>query len=144
MTIYKLSEDGISISEVVKINVPNAVYNRGLEGVAYGRDTLYIVNQASPTRLFKYSLLSKTISYIDVSFATYLSDVCFDETDNTLWIVDSKRGNIIHCDRNANVLHTQSISFIAKAEGLAIDRQKKIAWVGCDSSSKLYKVKLKN
>ncbi|GHV72392.1 hypothetical protein FACS1894201_01290 [Bacteroidia bacterium] len=142
-TVYKLSADEKSLTRVVKINIPNPVHNKGLEGISYGNDTLYIVNQAEPTRLVKYCLTTKTTAYIDVAFADYLSDICFDDSDNTLWIVDSKSKKVFHCDLKATVLGTQPIAYIAQAEGIAVDRAAGYMWIGCDISSKLYKIKIK-
>jgi uncharacterized protein YjiK len=142
-TVYKLSANQQSLTKVVEINIPNAVHNKGLEGISYGNDSLYIVNQASPTRLLKYCLSTKTISYKDVTFATFLSDICFDASDNTLWIVDSKSKKVFHCDLSAKVLSTQSIEYITQAEGIAVDREAGYLWICCDTSSKIYKVKIK-
>jgi uncharacterized protein YjiK len=91
----------------------------------------------------KYSLSTQSIAYIDVSFATNLSDVCYDDTDNTLWIVDSKSKNVFHCNLSAQVISTQPIAYITQAEGIAVDRETGYMWICCDSSSKIYKVKIK-
>ena len=144
MTLNQLSEDEMSISEIAKIVVPNGLSNKGIEGLTYGKDTLYAVNQTEPTLLIKYSLVSKKeISRTKVNFATYLSDICYDSTDNTLWICDSQQKKIFHCNLNGLLLATQSIDFVPKAEAIAIDRTLNIAWIGCDQTGNLYKVKLK-
>ncbi len=143
MKVFKLSSDQKSLSEVVKIDIPNAVPNKGIEGLAYGRDTLYIANQESPTRLFKYCLTTKKLLYKDLTFATFLSDVCYDETDNTLWFVDSKKQRVSHCNLNGDVLATQNIPMVDKAEALYVDRENNIMWIGCDKTGTLYKIDLK-
>jgi uncharacterized protein YjiK len=144
MGLYLLSKDEQSISEITKIIVDGGISNKGIEGLTYGNDTLYAVNQESPTLLIKYSLKSKKeVSRIQVSFAGYLSDICFDSSDNTLWICDSQLKKIYHCSLNMQVLGSQSIDFIAKAEALVINRTAKIAWIGCDQTGNLYRVKLK-
>jgi uncharacterized protein YjiK len=142
-TVFKLSADEQTLTEVVKITIPNAAHNKGLEGISYGQDTLYIVNQAEPARLIKYCLSTKTISNIDVAFAANLSDVCYDDTDNTLWFIDSKSKKVYHCNLNAQVIDTQAVAYIAQAEGIAVDRATGYMWLGCDTSSKIYKVKIK-
>ncbi len=144
MTLNQLSEDELSMSEIYKVLVPNGLSNKGIEGLTYGNDTLYATNQTEPTLLIKYSLVSKKeISRTKVSFATYLSDICFDSTDNTLWICDSQQKKIYHCKLNAELIATQSIEFVSKAEAIAIDRAANIAWIGCDQTGNLYKVKIK-
>ncbi len=142
MTIFQLSSNEEKLFEIVELSIPNSMVNKGLEGLAYGLDTLYIANQTSPTRLFKYCLSSKEIFFQDVSFATYLSDVCFDDTDNSLWFVDSKKQMIFHCTLNAEVIASQNIPMVKKAEALFIDRKNYTAWVGCDDTGLLYKINL--
>ncbi len=144
MTLNQLSDDEISMTEITKIVVPNGLSNKGIEGLTYGKDTLYAVNQTEPTLLIKYSLVSKKeISRTKVNFATYLSDICYDSSDNTLWICDSQQKKIFHCKLNAELIATQAIDFVPKAEAIAIDRSANIAWIGCDQTGNLYKVKIK-
>jgi len=144
MTLFLLSPDEQYISPVTTINIENAVPNKGIEGLTYGNDTLYAGNQYQPTIIIKYSLSSKKeISRIPVDFVHFISDIYFDGTDNTLWICDSKQQMIFHCTLNAKVIAAQSIPFVAKAEALLIDRKNKIAWIGCDLTGNLYRVKLK-
>ncbi len=143
MKVFKLSSDEKSLSEIIKIDVPNAVPNKGLEGLTYGRDTLYIANQEEPTRLFKYCLSTKKLTYKDLTFAKFLSDVCYDETDNSLWFVDSKKQMVTHCKLNGDVIATQKISMVDKAEALFVDRERNIMWIGSDETGVLYKIDLK-
>jgi uncharacterized protein YjiK len=143
MTVYKLSASETSLTEVVKINIPDGVYNKGIEGVAYHNGILYIVNQEAPARLFTCVISTQTTSYTDITFAQFLSDICYDDSDNTLWIADSKSKKVFHCNLNGKVIASQAVDYIAKAEALAVDRNKGYMWIGCDSSGKLYKVKIK-
>lgn len=143
MNVYQLSADEQSLQLITHINISGGISNKGLEGVAYANDTLYIVNQTQPTLLIKVSLSEKKeVSRTNVSFATYLSDICFDKTDNTLWICDSQSQKLFHCDLNGNVLKSQDISFVQKAEALFVDRQNKVVWIGCDATGKIYKLPL--
>jgi uncharacterized protein YjiK len=144
MNVYVLSTDEKSLSLVTRIVVPGDVENKGIECLSYGLDTLYIGNQESPTLLIKYALKSnKEVSRKQVTFAQYLSDVFFDTTDNTLWFCDSQQKMIFHCNLDGEVLASQDILFVPKAEAIAVDRTTNIAWIGCDISSSLFKVKLK-
>ncbi|MGB3005503.1 MAG: SdiA-regulated domain-containing protein [Chitinophagaceae bacterium] len=143
MNIYFLSSDEQSINLVTNINVPGGVSNKGIEGLTYGRDTLYTINQESPTILIKYSLASQTeVSRTQVSFALYLSDIFFDASDNTLWICDSQQKKIFHCNLGGEVIASQAIDYVPKAEALVIDRIANVAWVGCDQTAKLFRIKL--
>ena len=143
MTISVLNADR-TLTQITKVIVNGGISNKGLEGLTFGEDTLYIANQEAPTVLIKYDLkenaekLRKT-----VTFAGYLSDVCYDRTDKTLWICDSLQKMLYHCSLNGVVIASQSIDFVPKAEALVIDRKNNIGWIGCDLTGNLYKVKLK-
>lgn len=144
MNVYWLMPNQPVLNPVTHIAVSGGVSNKGIEGLSFGRDTLYIVNQASPTMLIKYSLAGHAeTSRINLDFAAYLSDIFFDDSDNTIWICDSQQKMIFHCTLNAELIGSQEISFVPKAEALAIDRASHTAWVGCDLSSGLYKIRLK-
>lgn len=143
MSVYELSKNEKKLNKIVNISIPKAAYNRGLEGLTCGRDTLYIANQSEPCRLFKYSTVNKKIISLDLPYATFLSDIFYDETDNTLWIIDSKQYKITHCKLNGKIIAQQDIPMVRKAEGLCVDRNKKIAWIGCDKTGNLYRIKLK-
>lgn len=143
MTVSTLNSD-MTLTQITKVIVDGGIGNKGLEGLTYGEDTLYIANQEAPTALIKYDLKSKTeMSRKTLSFAGYLSDICYDRSDKTLWICDSLQKKLYHCTLNGSVIAEQSIDFVAKAEALAIDRKKNIGWIGCDLTGNLYKVKLK-
>jgi uncharacterized protein YjiK len=144
MNLYWLTPNQNSLNLVTHISIPGGVSNKGIEGLAFGPDTLYIVNQESPTLLIKYALGSQAETHrIPVDFASYLSDIFFDPSDNSLWICDSQQQLLFHCTLNGTLIATQDIDFVPKAEALVIDRAGNTAWIGCDQSSKLFKVKLK-
>ncbi len=144
MNILLLSADETTVSTVVHINVPGGVANKGLEGLAIGSDTMYILNQESPALLIRYAPASNTeAARIPISFATYLSDIFFDQSDQTIWICDSKQQKIFHCRRNGELIAQQDIDFVPKAEALVIDRLNNYAWVGCDQTGKIFRIKLK-
>ncbi|MBK8518843.1 MAG: SdiA-regulated domain-containing protein [Saprospiraceae bacterium] len=143
MRVYQLSKDEKSLVTVTDVFIPNAVFNKGIEGLSFGNDTLYIVNQESPTLLMKYDLKTmKEVSRVKVEFAAYLSDIFYDDFDKTLWICDSEKKKIIHCDINGQVLGIQNIDYISKAEAIVVDRVAGLAWVGCDATGNLYRIKL--
>lgn len=143
MTVSVLNDD-MTVSQITKVLIDGGISNKGLEGLTYGKDTLYIANQESPTAIIKHDLGENTEKWRKtVSFATYLSDICFDRTDNTLWICDSSQKMLFHCNLNAVVITSQSIDFVPKAEALVVDRKNNCCWIGCDLTGNLYKVKLK-
>jgi uncharacterized protein YjiK len=140
-TIFYLNNT--KLEKITQFDIPNAVYNKGIEGISYYNDILYAVNQESPTLLITYNLKTNNeIARKTLSFASFLSDVCYDKKTNSLWIIDSKSKKLYQCDTNGNLLATQSIDMISKAEGLAINTRKRMAWISCDETGKLYKIKL--
>lgn len=143
MTVSVINND-MTLSLITKVIVDGGISNKGIEGLTYGEDTLYITNQEAPTALIKFDLKSKKeATRKTLSFAGYLSDICYDRTDKTLWICDSMQKKLYHCTLNGDLIAKQDINFVDKAEALAVDRKKNIVWIGCDLTSKLYKVKLK-
>lgn len=143
MVIYQLSRDEMSVSKVTDVSISEAIFNKGIEGLSFGNDTLYIVNQESPTLLIKYDLKSKKeISRHKMEYAVYLSDIFYDGTDKSLWICDSKQKKIFHTDLNGSLISTQLIDYVNKAEAIFVDRPAGFVWVGCDETGNLYKIKL--
>jgi len=132
-----------TLTEIVNINV-GKVKNNGIEGVSYGADTLFIVNQQNPIMLIKYCLSDKTCKYItlDENDFTNLSDICYDQTDGTLWILDSQKKRVSHCNSNGKMMNWQSVDMITQPEALLVDSNQKTIWIGCDPTRKLYKIKL--
>lgn len=143
MNVIKLSPDETGFIPVVQISIPGGIANKGLEGLSCGTDTLYITNQESPALLIKYVLSTgNEASRTRLDFASYLSDIFFDSSDQTIWICDSQEQALYHCTLSGALIASQDIPFIQKAEALVIDRAAGFAWIGCDASGKLYKIKL--
>ena len=139
--IYSLS--GGKLSLVSKIEIPGGgVSGKGPEGIMCVRDTVCVGNQAEPTRIVKYSIESgRTCGWIDINFVSrFISDLCYDSFDNTMWIIDSKGPAIYHCTLNGTLIATYHIPFVTKGEALAIDHARKTVWVGSDKTSVLYKI----
>ena len=143
MTVSVLNDD-MTLTQITKVNIEGGVSNKGIEGLTYGEDTLYIANQEAPTLIIKYDLKTNSEkSRQTVNFAGYLSEICFDRTDRTLWICDSFQKMLFHCTINGIVIASQSIEYISKAEALLVDRKHNCCWIGCDLTGNLYRVKLK-
>jgi uncharacterized protein YjiK len=137
--IFKLDSVGNYLQTVVHINVSKSVENNGLEGIAYGRDTLYLVNEKKPCLLIKYALSTDTWSSTQLNFANDLSGISYDFTDHTLWIISDESKAIYHTDLNGKVLFTQSHD-IEQGEGIAVNREENFYYAVCDKTAKLYKI----
>ena len=141
--LYKLQSG--DISRIAEIIIPDGgEKGKGPEGIMCVKDTVFVGNQCSPTRIVKYCLTTgKACGYFDIKFVSkYISDLYYDKTDNTMWIVDSKGPAFYHSTLEGKLIATYHIPFVDQAEAIALDRAKGIVWVGCDTSSKLYRIKL--
>lgn len=141
--LYRLSSG--QLTKVAVTRIPGGgVSGRGPEGLMIDGDIAYIGNQESPTRIVRYSLKeSKQLSYYDVSFVRdFISDLCLDPVDNTMWIVDSKGEAFYHCSLDGQLIATYNIPFVKQAEAIAVDHANSLVWIGCDVTSKLYKIEI--
>lgn len=140
-SIYRFSGDELSL--VAKIDVPGGgVSGKGPEGIMCVNDMVYVGNQAQPTRIVKYNMAeSQTDGWFDIGFVSkFISDLCYDSVDKTMWVIDSKAPAFYHCTLDGTLIATYHIPFVTQAEALAVDHASGIAWVGCDKTSKLYKI----
>lgn len=135
--------DGKESFEIVaNVDIPGRERNFGPEAIEFVEDTLYIGNQARPSRLFKYSLKSGEVQSRDLKFAETLSDFCFEPNTNTFWVSDSFGRMLYVCDRSLNVLKGYELPYIAKQEGLWVDWKHGYIWLACDASGRIYKTKM--
>lgn len=148
--VYKVAAPGLDKTESLGTvaNRASDPAGKGLEGITwYKNDTLLVANQASPTVISFFSIASgKAEKEIEIKFANYLSDLCYDPVDNVIWISDSNAKKVYICDLKGSLLASYDISSIVgskgKAEGLTIDRAHSCIWIGCDVTDKLYKVSM--
>lgn len=143
--IYRLSgRDFDRLDLVSEVDVPGGgVANKGLEGIALCGESLLVANQAQPTLVLRYSLLTDRIEeQIPIDFATFLSDICYDAAGDALWVLDSKQMRIFVCSMRGAVQRTYSVDFVKKAEAMALDRRHGVVWLGCDESGRLYRVRM--
>lgn len=115
--------------------------NQGYEGIAAGKDILYVANQSEPKRVYTYSLQTGAwATAFDATWATSLSDLYYDKDDGTLWITDAKTQKLTQLGTDGTVLHTYDISFVKKPEGFCMDKANKRFWFVCDQTSDLISV----
>ena len=140
--VWRLGDDHTHISLVsVGPQEAGAQDNQGYEGIAAGKDILYIANQSSPKRVYTYSLTTGDwATAFDADWATSLSDIYYDNDDGTLWITDAKTKKLTQLKTDGTVLHTYDISFVKKPEGFCMDKAHKRFWFVCDQTSRLVTV----
>ena len=137
--VYLLGEDHTSITLLsTGPKEEGAQDNQGYEGIAAGKDVLYVANQSAPKRVYTYSLNTKEWSTaFDATWATSLSDLYYDKDDGTLWITDAKTQKLTQLKADGTVLYTYDISFVDKPEGFCNDKANKKMWFVCDKTSRL-------
>lgn len=142
--LYSL--DGGVLNTISVIDIPDGgASGKGPEGIMCVGDEVYVGNQAQPTRIVRFSLTDKTAKgWFDIGFVKKnISDLFYDKTDNTMWIVDSKGPAFHHCTLEGKLIATYKIPFVDQAEAIAIDRKNGTAWIGCDTSSNIYRMNIK-
>lgn len=141
--IYQVNADQKGVTQVAHIEVENGVDNKGFEGIAYGKGNLYVANQERPTTIFTYSIAEgKVTNSVTVDFARFLSDLCYDSTNDTLWCVDSKQSLLFNITLEGEVLATYDVSFVPKAEGVCVDYERNVIWFACDSTGRLFSAEI--
>lgn len=140
--ILHLKSNGDLIEEIsdVKMETKN---NSGFEGIAKNGNILYILIESNPGTLIEYNISSKKWDHHKLDFAKDYSGIDYDPTDNTLWIVSHESRTLNHCTTDGKLISGQDID-VKQAEGVAVDRAAKIAWIVSDAGSKLHKITLKD
>jgi uncharacterized protein YjiK len=139
--IMHLSSRGELIEKITDVHV-DTKNNSGLEGIAKNGDTLYLLIEKDPGMLIKYNIKSRLWNKHRLEFAKDFSGIDYDTTDNTLWIVSDESRTLNHCQLNGTLISSQELD-IKQAEGVAVDRQNKIAWIVSDGGNSLYRVIIK-
>jgi uncharacterized protein YjiK len=139
--ILHLSSKGELINKITDIHVDTR-NNSGFEGIAKNGDTLYILIEKDPGILIKYDILTRLWDKYKLDFAKDFSGIDYDTTDNTLWIVSDESETLNHCNMDGILISSQKID-VKQAEGVAVDRQKSIAWIVSDGGNSLHKIIIK-
>ena len=124
--------------------------NYGCEGMEYHDGILYLGNQHNPCLVQTVDVATKTvIANVEVPFVNFISDLCYDEENGTMWILESnakkESGNQIPVLYNVTVPDFQlrykiTLPKTTQAEGVEIDRKGGKIYVCCDNSGCLYSI----
>ncbi len=122
-----------------KIAVENRSPNSGLEGLtidaAHGQ--MYVVNEKNP-RLFLILNPDFSIQHsIAIDFTDDCSGLFYASSTGWIWMVSDASQSLVCMDSLARPLHQYYLG-IQKAEGIAVDAVKHMAYIVSDSESKLY------
>ncbi len=138
--IYCLNKDGRILDKILEVHVKTKD-NSGFEGIAKNGNILYILVEKNPGTLILYNTSTREWTYHTLSFADDYSGIDYDVSDNSLWIVSHESQTLNHCTTDGTLIESQKID-IKQAEGVAIDRAGKIAWIIDDAGHKLHKIKI--
>lgn len=140
--ISHLNSNGDLIERITDVHLKTKG-NPGFEGIAKNENKLYILIEKDPGTLIVYNLTSKKWDSYTLSFAKDYSGIDYDITDNTIWIVSDESKTLNHCNLDGTLIKSQKID-VTQAEGVAVDRSGKIAWVVSDNGQKLHRITLKD
>ncbi len=142
-TIYVVEESGNKVTsylldgtKIGSFTIDVSVNDgSGLEGIAIdNQGYLYVIIEKSPRNLIKLSgeteIFRKEISAVDD-----LSDICYDKTRDSFWIISDESKKIILLDKEGTLQSEWKIPF-NKGEGITIVQDK--IFVVNDENSKLY------
>lgn len=144
--IYKLDQDK-NLEKVSDITNTKTEVNKGLEGITkYTSDVLLIGNQANPVCIKQFSIpRTKVIQNFNIGFTSEIADLYYDETSDTIWILNSNDSTIHICSDSFAQIQTIKLDIdpYYNPEALVVDTQNKIIWVGCDTANQtnLYKIR---
>lgn len=121
----------------VKVGGKQNTKKSGLEGVCINpvARCIYVVNEKSPKQLLKLNYQGETIEQVDLKFGKDISGICFDEKDNSIWIVSDESQKIYNINEKGELINKFDIP-INKAEGIVI--YKEHIYIVSDSTNKLY------
>jgi uncharacterized protein YjiK len=140
--LKKLDSDGNELHSY-DININRDSKKKGLEGLTYDskNKTFYILNEADPGLLIKWTVSGGIINETQLQFAQDYSGIFFDNADQSLWIVSDQSKKLFYCDKDANVIQSFDLDF-QKAEGIVVDKANESLYIVSDSESKLYRYKI--
>ena len=121
------------------VKVENFDANSGLEGISVNpmNNNIFVVNEKSPTKLIELNENKVELYSGTPGITADFSGICINPESNELWILSDEAQKICRCDMKGNRLTEYSIS-IFKAEGLAIDFDRKQLFIVSDMYKKLY------
>ena len=129
----------------------------GFEGLTYWEKQIFFIGHQDTAGLYKFNLKDpvpalKAVSDTNLPLLkdhlSEIADLYFDGTN--IWILDSKECALVKCDKDEKFIAKYTLPFLTKTdnpEAIAVDIDKKIAYIGCDNGNtgntkSLYKVLL--
>ncbi|MGK9475701.1 SdiA-regulated domain-containing protein [Melioribacter sp. OK-6-Me] len=140
--IVFVSKNGSIIDRKSAFN--NGIFNNGPEGIAYDRNnkTYWLANEKNPAMIIKYDSLFNEIERKEIDFVRDISGLCYDGTDNCLWMISDEDKKIFKLDMKMNIMESFDTNVI-QMEGVAINHNDNVIYIISDREEKLYRFKIK-
>jgi len=136
--IIKLDAIGREI-DTFKLPKYGKKQNSGIEGITYcsSRESFFLVHEKSPGKLIEWSPSKGVIAENELDFADDYSGICWDPSEDKLWIISDVSGTLVKCNYDGTPIETHTTG-ITKAEGIAIYTPANEIYIVSDSDKKLY------
>ncbi|MDT3696195.1 MAG: SdiA-regulated domain-containing protein [Ignavibacterium sp.] len=110
--------------------------NHSLEGISLNilTNELFVINEKNPQMILKF-LNKQELWRKSIAYTLDISDICYDETSNCIWIISDESKRILKLSTTGELLKEWEIPF-TKGEGITIVNEK--IYVVNDSNSKMY------
>ncbi len=107
----------------------------GPEGVTVDKyNHVFVLNEKLPMMIIEYNQ-GKEVSRKEIAYTTDCSDIFYDSSTDSFWIVSDESQLVIKLARNGDLLGSWSVPF-TKGEGLAIVQNR--IYIVNDTDGKLY------
>ena len=125
--------------------------NYGCEGLECHDGLMYLGNQHAPCMIQTIDIATKEVkSNQTLTFCSFISDLCYDESDGSMWILESNAikehasgiPKLYNCSLpDFKLRRVLALPFMPQAEGLEIDARKGLIYVCCDRTGMLKSIK---
>ncbi|HPN38092.1 MAG TPA: SdiA-regulated domain-containing protein, partial [Melioribacteraceae bacterium] len=116
-TIWVVEESGQKVSKYLKtglhlLSFPlNVATNskHALEGITIdNQNHLFVINEKEPTLLVE-CVNNQSVYQKNIAYASDISDICYDNQQNCLWVLSDESSSIVKIDKKGNLIATYKL-----------------------------------
>lgn len=113
--------------------------NSGLEGITYDPKgkKFYIINEKRPRLLITLDQNLKELKRDTLNFSKDVSEIFFDDIDNTLWILSDESQRLFNTDISGDLIKEFKIKVI-QPEGITFNKTRTKLYIVSDKTENLY------
>ena len=113
--------------------------NSGLEGITYDpkEKKFYIINEKRPRLLITLDQNLKELKRDTLNFSKDVSEIFFDDIDNTLWILSDESQRLFNTDISGDLIKEFKIKVI-QPEGITFNKTRTKLYIVSDKTENLY------